>query len=139
MVLAFAGEDRLVFYPYLNMPASLFRRQSRYEIQIGGVIMPITMTARFQVHHEGMEQAKQAIRDFVDYVRENEPRTRLYTSAQQKDDETKFLHYFIFEDDAAMQTHRNSEGVMKFTGILYPLLVDSVEFTEYQQFHSTDE
>jgi quinol monooxygenase YgiN len=99
--------------------------------------MTITMTARFQVRPDGLEEARQAIREFIDYIRENEPRTRIYTSVHETGDETRFLHYFIFEDAAAMQVHRDSEGVKTFTGILYPLLVDGVQFTEYQEFAST--
>ena len=101
--------------------------------------MVVYQTARFQVRPEQLAVAQQAIRDFVEYVRENEPGTRLYSSIHETEDETTFLHYFIFEDEAAQNTHRSSEGVMRFTEILYPTLVDGVQFTEYRLLASTDQ
>jgi quinol monooxygenase YgiN len=102
------------------------------------MIMPIVMTAQFQVRSEGLEMARQTIREFVDYVRENEPRTRLYTSNHEKEEATRFLHFFVFEDQAAMLAHRESEGVQRFTSVLYPLLVADVTFTEYEQLATTE-
>jgi quinol monooxygenase YgiN len=100
--------------------------------------MAIYQTARFQVQAEHLAEARQAIEEFVRYVRDHEPGTRLYSSVHEAEDETTFLHYFIFEDEAAQNLHRASEGVMRFTGILYPTLVDGVQFTEYRLFASTD-
>lgn len=93
--------------------------------------MPIYMTARFRVKLESLEKCQQAIRDFVDYIRANEPDTRLYESVQENDDATRFLHYFLFENEAAKKKHETSEGVKRFTGILYPELIGDVEFKDY--------
>lgn len=100
--------------------------------------MAIYMTATFEVHPTGLDEAKRAIAAFVDYVRLMEPNTRLYTSLQAQDNPHRFLHYFIFENEAAMAIHRTSEGVKHFTDALYPLLVDGVTFTQYSSFTSTD-
>ncbi|MEZ4672142.1 MAG: antibiotic biosynthesis monooxygenase family protein [Anaerolineae bacterium] len=94
--------------------------------------MAIHMTARFSVKPESLEICKRAIEDFIAYIKANEPDTRIYTSLQSSDKPADFLHYFIFEDEAAEQKHRNSEGVKRFTGILYPeLSSNGVEFTKY--------
>ena len=99
--------------------------------------MAIYMTARFKVKPESLEKCQQAICEFVDYVRANEPETRLYESVQETGDVTSFLHYFVFEDEAARERHSNSDVVKRFMSILYPELLAPVEFTEYTLVAST--
>ncbi len=93
--------------------------------------MAIYMTARFKVRSDERAKCEQAIREFITYVGQHEPRTRLYVSVQELDDATRFLHFFIFEDEAARQTHSNSAAVQRFTDALYPACVEPVEFTDY--------
>ena len=61
--------------------------------------MTIHQTADFVVHEGALEICENAIREFMDYVRANEPDTLLYTSLQEKDNPNHFLHYFIFRDE----------------------------------------
>jgi quinol monooxygenase YgiN len=99
--------------------------------------MPIHQTAYFVVRDDALEICERAIREFIEYVRENEPDTLLYTSLQGKKDSQQFLHYFIFDDEKARDLHSNSDAVNRFTKILYPNLVAPVEFTEYNVVAST--
>ena len=99
--------------------------------------MTVYQIARFQVRENELGECIAAIEEFVAYVRVNEPDTLLYTSLQQKDDPTRFVHYFIFKDEAARNLHASSEAVKQFTDILYPRLVAPVEFTEYSLLSST--
>jgi quinol monooxygenase YgiN len=99
--------------------------------------MSIHQTAYFVVRDDTLEVCKNAIREFVNYVRENEPNTFLYTSLQANENPSEFLHYFIFRDENARQVHSNSEAVNRFTSILYPNLVAPVAFTEYEVFATT--
>lgn len=99
--------------------------------------MPIHQTARFKVRPEAREKCERAIREFVAYVKANEPGTRLYVSLQHTDDPTSFLHYFIFDDEAARNRHANSDAVNRFTAVLYPETLAPVEFTEYTVLAST--
>ncbi len=95
--------------------------------------MPIHMTARLRVRAESREKCEQAINEFVDYIKKNEigKGTISYTALQEPEDPTSFLHYFVFEDDAAQDRHSNSDAVNKFTSILYPETLAPVRFTEY--------
>lgn len=99
--------------------------------------MNIHQTARFQVKADHLEECQATIAEFVAYVHANEPGTLLYNSLRQKDDPTRFLHTFIFRDEAAREIHASSDGVKRFTDILYPRLVAPVEFTEYSLIAST--
>jgi quinol monooxygenase YgiN len=99
--------------------------------------MPIYQTAYFVVRDDALEICQKAIREFVDYVRENEPETMLYTSLEGKEHPTHFLHYFVFRDEKARELHANSDAVNHFTSILYPNLIAPVDFTEYELFATT--
>lgn len=101
--------------------------------------MPIYVTARFRVKPESLVICKQAIAEFVAYVKANEPGTQLYASYHEVEDAAEFLHYFIFDDTAAEERHKASEGVKHFTSVLYPELAsDGVAFTRYTLFATTD-
>ena len=99
--------------------------------------MTIYQTARFKVRAEALERCEAAIREFVAYIKANEPGTLLYISVREKDDPTSFLHYFVFEDAAARENHRTSDAVRRFTDVLYPETLAGVQFTEYSGVAST--
>lgn len=99
--------------------------------------MPVYMTARFEVQKDTLDTCQKAIQEFVEYIRASEPDTLLYTSLQEKENPTRFLHYFIFRDEKARQLHSSSDAVNQFTSILYPHLVAPVDFTEYVVFANT--
>jgi quinol monooxygenase YgiN len=96
--------------------------------------MRIYQTAHYAIRPEGLDAVKAAIDEFVAYVTKNEPGTRLYTSWQQADDPTKFVHLFIFEDEAAHRAHGESAAVRQFEAVYRPYLADGpVTFTDYTQ------
>src|ERR1700730_18486299 len=79
--------------------------------------------ALYRVKPSGVDKVKRAIAEFVPYVRANEPGTKLYQAWQQKDDPTRFVHFFIFEDEAAQ----------RFEAAYPPELSEGdVVFTDYQ-------
>ena len=63
--------------------------------------MAIYQTATVQVKTQAIDKVRQAIEEFVRYVRTNEPRTRMNIAWQKKGDPTCFIHLFVFEDEAA--------------------------------------
>lgn len=94
--------------------------------------MPIYTIAQYQVRPSGVEKVKQAIQEFVSYVRDHEPGTRLYVAWQQKDDPTRFVHFFIFEDESALTAHSKSVAVKHFETAYRPELAGAdVVFTDY--------
>lgn len=94
--------------------------------------MPIYQTAHYQVRPEAVDRVKAAIVEFVGYVEENEPGSRLYSAWQELEDRTKFVHLFIFEDEASHQTHGSSAAVRAFEAVYQPELMSGpVIFTDY--------
>jgi quinol monooxygenase YgiN len=94
--------------------------------------MPIYQTATYRVEPSALEDVRAAIVEFVAYVRANEPGTRLYAAWQQVDDPTRFIHLFIFEDEAAQAAHSGSDAVARFESAYSPHLVGGpVVFTDH--------
>jgi len=94
--------------------------------------MPIYQTAQYQVSAQGIDKVKAAIEEFVVYVKANEPGTQMYAAWQMQDDPTRFIHLFIFRDEAAHTIHSESEAVRHFEEIYTPYLVGGpVVFTDF--------
>jgi quinol monooxygenase YgiN len=93
--------------------------------------MAIYGTARFSVKPEALDRCRSAIEEFVTYVRDNEPGTKLYLSLQGAEEPTRFLHVMIFQDEASENIHTNSKAVDRFTGTLYPETVEGVTFERF--------
>jgi quinol monooxygenase YgiN len=95
--------------------------------------MPIYQTGGYQVKPSAVKKVTEAIKEFVRYVQQNEPGAKMYLAWQQKDDPTRFLHLFIFEDAAAQTRHGESDAVKKFESVYSPELVcGEVVFTDYE-------
>jgi quinol monooxygenase YgiN len=95
--------------------------------------MAIYTIAQYRVRPAGVEKVKRAIEDFVQYVRANEPDTRVYFAWQQENDPTRFVHFFIFENEAAHKVHSQSAAVKRFEAAYRPELDGGdVVFTGYR-------
>lgn len=102
--------------------------------------MTICTLAEYRVRPEGVEKVKRAIQEFVPYVRAKEPGTRMYLAWQQKDDPTRFVHFFIFGDEPAHDAHSRSEAVRRFEAAYRPeLAVGDVVFTGYNLIATNQE
>lgn len=94
--------------------------------------MALHITASYRVKPEAVGKIKEAINEFTEYVKTNEPGTRLYVAWQEKKTPTRFFHFFIFENQEAQEIHSKSDAVKKFESIYSPELVDGpVIFTNY--------
>jgi quinol monooxygenase YgiN/ketosteroid isomerase-like protein len=95
--------------------------------------MAIYQTGGYQVKVSAVDKVRKAIKDFVPYTQEHEAGTQMYLAWQQKDDPTRFLHFFIFQDAAAQTRHGQSEAVNRFESVYSPELVGGdVVFTDYE-------
>lgn len=102
--------------------------------------MPIYTIAQYRVRPEGVEKVKRAIEEFVPYVKSQEPGTRMYIAWQEQDDPTRFVHFFIFENEAAHDAHARSEAVKSFEAAYRPELAGGdVVFTDYHAIASNQE
>jgi quinol monooxygenase YgiN len=94
--------------------------------------MPVYQTAHYQVKADAVPEVRAAIEEFVAHVKDDEPGTRLYAAWQQRDDPTRFVHLFIFADEAAHEAHGASQAVRRFEAVYGPQLVAGpVVFTDY--------
>lgn len=99
--------------------------------------MPIYQTAHYQVKAEAVGRVQHAIEEFVDYVTLHEPGSLMYSAWQEQHDPTRFVHLFIFADEAAQRAHGESEAVRRFESIYVPELVRGpVVFTDYRHVAS---
>ena len=97
------------------------------------------MTARYQVRPQKIDQCKLAIKNLVEYVKENEKGTLYYIANQEILNPYAFLHMMIFQDDVALTMHRSSEAAERFVNIVYPATIDPIEFKEYSEIaHNMD-
>lgn len=94
-------------------------------------LMPIIMTARYQVRPQTIDKCKRAIEHLVKYVEENEKGTLYYIAKQELLNPYAFLHTMVFEDEVALTLHRSSEAAEKFASVVYPSTLDPLEFKEY--------
>jgi quinol monooxygenase YgiN len=102
--------------------------------------MPIYQTATYRVRADGIDAVTEAIQEFVEYVRANEPGTRLYHAWQSQEDQTSFLHLFIFADEEAQRRHSESAAVAAFEAAYTPMLVGGdVVFTDFDLVARNDE
>jgi len=95
--------------------------------------MPFFRTAHYQVKPEAVGKVKQAILEFIHHVEVNEPGTLIYSAWQQQDHPNRFTHFFVFEDEAARNTHSRSNAAKRFESVYSPELVGAVTFTDYDQ------
>lgn len=92
----------------------------------------VRQLASYQVRPDAVDRVLAAIREFVVYVKANEPGTLRYEAWQEKGDPTRFTHVFVFRDADAERTHSESAAVKRFSGILYPQCLAPVRFVDFE-------
>ncbi len=94
--------------------------------------MPIYGTGEYWVNRRASKKVRKAIEEFVKHVRSKEPGTMFYAAWQDKDDPTHFMHFYIFDNELALNSHSNSDAVKRFESVYEPELARGpVVFTDY--------
>src|SRR5690349_23567463 len=110
---------------------SNFRSDSMTAIQ--GRPGQIHELASYEIRPSALDVCLAAIHEFVAYGRANEAGALRYEVWQNAEHPARFVHIFVWRDEAANRIHGESEAVKKFAGILYPNCLAPVQFVEYRQ------
>ena len=99
--------------------------------------MSVFKIARFEVRADAKDAAERAMFEFATYVR-NELPDSAWTTYRDASAPLKYMSLIIANDAAADERHRMAPGTQAFVDALYPLLVGTVELTDYQLVTSSD-
>jgi quinol monooxygenase YgiN len=108
---------------------------SVYALHLG--VDSICRIAQFQVREPFIERCEEAVRAFVQHVKQNEPGTLLYVSFQGKRDRTQFVHLMVFENAEALARHGLSQESKQLMEILNPHLVSYLASSNFERVAST--
>jgi len=84
--------------------------------------------AEFTIHTEKLEEAKKLILEFLEYVKQKEPKVLRYESYQDQGG-NRFFHFMLFKDRSAESSHQQSAHTQDFIQKLYPLCEKKPVFT----------
>jgi quinol monooxygenase YgiN len=93
----------------------------------------IRQLALYEVHKSAIVKVLAAIEEFVTAIRVKQPGTLFYEVWQERENPARFVHLFVFRDDAAHQAHTDAAETKKFASILYPECLEPVKFVDYHQ------
>lgn len=97
----------------------------------------IRKVARYQVREDKVSEIKEAIKELVEAVAENEPGT--FYDTYYAEDNTSFVHFMSFVDREAEEKHRNAPYTKKFYELLRPACETDPEIKFVVLVHTTRE
>ncbi len=102
------------------------------------------MTVQYNVKKKKLAKAKDALSEYVDAVKKNEPGTIEYKVFQDADDSSSFVHIMSFTDKNAKKTHEKTEHLKKLKKILVPMSKGKAEYAtlteiKFVKSHETTE
>jgi quinol monooxygenase YgiN len=93
--------------------------------------MPIFKIARYEIRPEARSQVERAIQEFADHVRAELHGSSWMTYRDAKN-RNAYVSIITADTAEADDRHRNSPGTKRFVEALYPNVIGSVEFTDYE-------
>src|SRR5215211_5866825 len=93
--------------------------------------MTIYRTAHYRVQAEALARCEAAQHIIVEAT-QAEPGTLLYLVLQDTQDPTRFVHFSVYSDDAALAAHIAGEPMgTQIREVIQPAIVEATEFTHY--------
>ena len=87
------------------------------------------MTVQYKLKKKKLAKAKDALSEYVDAVKKNEPGTMEYKVFQDADDSSSFVHLMSFVDQNAKKAHEKTEHLKKLKKILVPISKGKAVYT----------
>lgn len=97
----------------------------------------ITVSVQYKIKKKKLVKAKDAILEYVEAVKKNEPGTTEYKVYQDDDDNAVFIHIMSFVDKSAKKTHEKSEHLKKLKKILVPISKGKAVYTSMVEMKHT--
>lgn len=87
------------------------------------------MMVQYKVKKKKLAKVKDALSEYVDAVKKNEPGTIEYKVFQDDDDSSSFVHLMSFADKNAEKMHEKTEHLKKLKKILVPISKGKAVYT----------
>ena len=87
------------------------------------------MIVQYKVKKKKLEKVKDALSEYMEEVKKNEPGTTDYKVFQDGKDNTSFIHLMTFVDKNAKKTHEKTEHLKKLKKILVPISKGKAVYT----------
>ena len=87
------------------------------------------MTVQYKVKKKKLGKAKDALSEYIEEVKKNEPGTIEYKVFQDDDDSSSFVHIMSFTDKNAKKLHEKTEYLKKLKKLLVPMSKGKAEYT----------
>ena len=92
------------------------------------------MTVQYKIKKKKLTKAKDALSEYMDAVKKNEPGTIEYKVFQDNDDNSIFVHLMSFVDKNAKKAHEKTEHLKKLKKILVPMSKGKAVYTTLKEF-----
>lgn len=89
---------------------------------------------QYKIKKKKLAKAKDAISEYVNAVKKDEPRTTEYKVFQDKDDNTMFIRMMSFADKDAKKTHEKSVHLKQLKKTLIPISKGKAVYTSMMEF-----
>ena len=97
--------------------------------QVSIIMELITMIVQYKVKKKKLAKVKDALSEYMEAVKKNEPGTTDYKVFQDGKDNTSFIHLMTFVDKNAKKTHEKTEHLKKLKKILIPISKGKAVYT----------
>ncbi len=87
------------------------------------------MTVQYKLKKKKLAKAKDALSEYVDAVKKNEPGTIEYKVFQDADDSSSLVHLMSFVDKNAKKAHEKTAHLKKLKKILVPISKGEAVYT----------